>query len=76
MAANPSPSQARPLSPHLTVWRWGPNMVVSILHRVTGVALTFAGLIVLTWWLLAIAGNASGFDGFSKARATRSGSSS
>ena len=42
-------------------------MVVSILHRVTGVALTFAGLIVLTWWLLAIAGNASGFDGFSKA---------
>jgi succinate dehydrogenase / fumarate reductase cytochrome b subunit len=42
-------------------------MLVSILHRATGVALTFAGLIVLTWWLLAIAGDASGFDRFGKA---------
>jgi len=63
MAANPS----RPLSPHLAVWRWGPNMLVSILHRATGVALTFGGLIVLTWWLLAIAGDANGFAAFGKA---------
>ena len=26
----------RPLSPHLTIWKWGPHMLVSILHRVTG----------------------------------------
>ncbi|HEX9806196.1 MAG TPA: hypothetical protein VGA34_04790, partial [Alteraurantiacibacter sp.] len=26
----------RPLSPHLTVWKWGPAMLVSILHRITG----------------------------------------
>ena len=26
----------RPLSPHLQVWRWGPHMLVSILHRATG----------------------------------------
>ena len=32
MHRNPS----RPLSPHLTIWRWGPHMLVSILHRVTG----------------------------------------
>ena len=29
-------------------------MVVSILHRATGVALTFAGLGLLTWWLVAL----------------------
>jgi succinate dehydrogenase / fumarate reductase cytochrome b subunit len=30
-------------------------MLVSILHRVTGGALSIAGLAVLTWWLVAIA---------------------
>ena len=42
-------------------------MVVSILHRATGVALMLAGLAVLTWWLMAIAGDANGFATFSKA---------
>jgi len=42
-------------------------MLVSILHRATGTALTFAGLAVLTWWLLAIAGDASGYATFAKA---------
>lgn len=50
MAATPN----RPLSPHLTIWRWGPHMAASILHRATGIALTFAGLGLLTWWLVAI----------------------
>ena len=45
----------RPMSPHLTVWRWGPHMLVSILHRVTGVGLSIVGLAVLTWWLMGIA---------------------
>ena len=26
----------RPLSPHLQIWKWGPHMLVSILHRITG----------------------------------------
>lgn len=30
-------------------------MVVSILHRATGVALSIAGLAILAWWLLALA---------------------
>ena len=30
-------------------------MLVSILHRVSGGALTVAGLAILTWWLLAVA---------------------
>jgi len=43
----------RPLSPHLQIWRWGPGMVSSILHRVTGVGAT-VGLAVLLWWLGAL----------------------
>ena len=42
-------------------------MVVSILHRATGVALSFAGLAILTWWLLAIAGGTDAFATFTKA---------
>ena len=51
-----SSQHPRPLSPHLTVWRWGPGMLVSILHRLTGGALTVVGLAILGWWLAAIAG--------------------
>ncbi len=39
-------------------------MLVSILHRVTGSALTFAGLALLTWWLLAIASGAPAYEEF------------
>lgn len=44
----------RPLSPHLQIWKWGPHMFVSILHRVTGNGLAIAGLGVLLWWLGAL----------------------
>ncbi len=60
----------RPLSPHLTIWRWGPHMLVSILHRVTGIALSIAGLAILTWWLLAIGNGADAYASFSKAVAS------
>ena len=60
-------SKSRPLSPHLTVWRWGPHMLVSILHRMTGAALSIAGLAVLTWWLIAIAGGPEAYARFSDA---------
>ena len=63
MATNPS----RPLSPHLTIWRWGPHMLVSILHRMTGAALSFAGLAVLVWWLMAIADGPDAYSDFTKA---------
>ena len=54
----------RPLSPHLTIWRWGPHMLVSILHRMTGAALAFAGLALLVWWLMAIADGAQAYEQF------------
>src|SRR5688500_20115519 len=56
----------RPLSPHLTIWKWGPHMLVSILDRVTGGALTVAGLAVLAWWLVAIAGGQDSYAGLTK----------
>jgi succinate dehydrogenase / fumarate reductase cytochrome b subunit len=59
----------RPLSPHLTVWRWGPHMLVSILHRVTGAGLSIVGLAVLTWWLMALAGGTEAYATFAKAAA-------
>jgi succinate dehydrogenase / fumarate reductase cytochrome b subunit len=60
-------TKSRPLSPHLTVWRWGPHMLVSILHRVTGAGLSLVGLALLTWWLLAIAGGAEAYATFTRA---------
>ncbi|MFZ5748991.1 MAG: succinate dehydrogenase, cytochrome b556 subunit [Pseudomonadota bacterium] len=46
---------ARPLSPHLSIWKWGPNMTVSILHRATGSGMAVVGTILLVWWLAALA---------------------
>lgn len=48
-------SAGRPLSPHLTIWRWGPAMLVSILHRATGGGLALVGSVGFVWWLCAIA---------------------
>lgn len=54
----------RPISPHLQIWRWGPAMFVSILHRVTGDGLAFVGLGVLLWWLYALAAGPIAYDTF------------
>lgn len=43
---------ARPLSPHLQVYRPLINMVMSILHRMTGAAL-YVGTLIVAWVLLA-----------------------
>jgi succinate dehydrogenase / fumarate reductase cytochrome b subunit len=56
--------RARPLSPHLGIWRWGPGMAASIFHRISGGALTVAGLAVLTWWLLALADGPDAYGDF------------
>lgn len=45
---------ARPLSPHLQIFRPWPSMVMSILHRITGSAAYFA-MPLLAWWLTAAA---------------------
>ena len=45
---------ARPLSPHLQIYRPQWTWVPSILHRITGVGLLIGGVMVV-WWLTAAA---------------------
>jgi succinate dehydrogenase / fumarate reductase cytochrome b subunit len=54
-------SRDRPLSPHIQVYRPQITSVLSILHRITGVALTF-GTLFLTWWLVSAAYGPEAFD--------------
>jgi succinate dehydrogenase / fumarate reductase cytochrome b subunit len=54
----------RPLSPHLEIWRWGPHMLVSILHRVTGDGMALVGLPLLVWWLGALASGPEAYATF------------
>ena len=44
----------RPLSPHLTIYRFMYTMVLSILHRITGVWMVL-GLCALVYWLMSAA---------------------
>lgn len=44
----------RPLSPHLQIYKPMLTMMMSIVHRITGVALYF-GTLLLVWWLVAAA---------------------
>ena len=45
------PDFDRPLSPHLQIYRWQITMVLSILHRATGVAMSL-GLMLLVLCLI------------------------
>jgi len=54
----------RPKAPHLQIWRWGPAMFVSILHRVTGSGLALAGLGLLLWWLALLGGDGTDYETF------------
>ena len=54
----------RPLSPHLSIWKWGPAMLVSILHRVSGDGMALVGLPVLLWWLGALASGPEAYETF------------
>ena len=53
----------RPLSPHLQVYRLTLSMLMSGLHRITGLCLV-VGMVVLTWWLLAIAAGPNAYATF------------
>ena len=57
----------RPLSPHLQIWKWGPHMAISILHRITGDGMALVGLGVLLWWLGAMAGGEEAYATFASA---------
>lgn len=44
----------RPISPHLTIYRNDMGMMMSIVHRFTGMGMTVTG-VLLVWWFLAAA---------------------
>jgi succinate dehydrogenase / fumarate reductase, cytochrome b subunit len=54
----------RPLSPHLQIWKWGPHMLVSILHRATGSGMATVGTVLLVWWLAAAASGKEAYQTF------------
>ena len=56
-------NNARPLSPHLSIYRWPITMVSSILHRATGVAMA-VGYVVLVGWLFDAASGPEVYDKF------------
>ncbi|MBN9533585.1 MAG: succinate dehydrogenase, cytochrome b556 subunit [Alphaproteobacteria bacterium] len=58
--------RARPLSPHLSIYRWPTTMASSITHRATGVALT-VGTLFLAWWLIAAASGPDAYATFNAA---------
>ncbi len=62
MAGN-EPS-ARPRSPHMQVYKWGPHMAVSILHRVSGDGLAIVGAGMFLWWLGALAAGPDAYAAF------------
>ena len=51
----------RPLSPHLQIWRLTFTMIMSGLHRITGMGL-YVGTLLLVWWLVAAATSARQYD--------------
>lgn len=55
-------TRPRPLSPHLQIYRPQYTMVLSILHRATGVVLAI-GLLLLAYWLLALASGPAAYAG-------------
>ncbi len=59
-----STATARPLSPHMQIYRWPVTMATSIVHRATGLSLA-AGTLLVAWWLIAIATGPHAYNLFS-----------
>ena len=56
----------RPLSPHLSIYRWPVTMVSSILHRATGIAMA-VGFILFSAWLADAAAGPDAYAAFAAA---------
>lgn len=57
-------ADSRPLSPHLSIWKWRVHTLTSIFHRATGNALAFGGLTLFAWWLAAAATGKEAYETF------------
>ena len=58
-----APQRPRPLSPHITIYRWPVTMATSITHRATGIALS-VGTVLLAAWLVAVSNGPEALQGF------------
>jgi succinate dehydrogenase / fumarate reductase, cytochrome b subunit len=56
-------ASTRPLSPHMTIYRWPVTMMTSITHRFTGMGLA-VGAVILAWWLVSISNGPEGWQSF------------
>lgn len=54
----------RPTSPHLSIWRWQIWAITSIIHRITGIALSVAGMLMVTWFLVSLSLGEKQYDIF------------
>jgi len=72
MADSSRPIGARPLSPHLQVWRWHVTLAASILHRAAGVAI-YAGILMLAGWAYALHAGAGAFAAYTGVLASTPG---
>jgi succinate dehydrogenase / fumarate reductase cytochrome b subunit len=59
----------RPLSPHMSVWRWHITMLTSILHRATGMAL-YVGALIAAGWVASLAAGPRSFATYGAALAS------
>jgi succinate dehydrogenase / fumarate reductase, cytochrome b subunit len=64
---------ARPLSPHLSIWKPGPSMAVSITHRITGSGMATVGTFLFVWWLAALASGPAAYACFLDVFTVKSG---
>lgn len=46
-----SNNNKRPLSPHLTIYKKNQTTLLSITHRITGLALSFGSVFIVSWIL-------------------------
>src|SRR5579875_3984796 len=56
-------AHARPMSPHLQVWRWHITMFASIATRMTGSAL-YVALLIIVGWALALASGPDAYGAY------------
>jgi len=57
------PDNQNPLSPHLQIYRWHISSLLSITHRISGVANLFS-LILMFFWLLFLSFGESSYESF------------
>jgi succinate dehydrogenase / fumarate reductase cytochrome b subunit len=57
-------ARPRPLSPHLSIWKWRVHTIVSITHRITGNAMAFGAVVLFLWWLIAAATGPQAYAAF------------